>query len=1335
MANFQIPPPDILELNDGSTASNWRIWVSAWKNYTLATKLDKEEEARQVATLLAVIGKEANKVFRTFTWSSPDDAKKIVVVLKKFEEYCIPRENTIYERFLFFTRDQRESESVDQYLTELRQIAANCDFESITPDQLLRDRLVTGVRIAKVRENLLKEKKLTLEKAIDIAHAAESTAAQMKVMSAESGLNVLKEKEKEKEHTNSVPSASNDRIKDCKFCGRNHERRNCPAFGQVCAYCKKKNHFVAKCPTKSKVSTVQERFYLSVAGTGRGGREMVTLTVSKKANACTGHKVAFLMDTGAECNLLPVGVYKDVTGDHQLNLLDARGRSVLVLANGDEQPVEGKATVYVYRNGQTHKIEVNVVKGSGYEPILSKQTMLDMNLIKILDSDGDPHINGLKTGVEPLLKEYKDVFQGLGKLDGQYHIVMNESIKPIVHPPRRLPVAMTDKVQRKLEEMAADDIIEKVSQPTDWVSSMLVVRKPSTEGETKIRICLDPRDLNMAIKREHFPMPTVEEIATRLNGAKLFSVFDASNGFWQVELDNESSVLTTFNTPFGRYRWKRMPFGISSAPEVWQRKMREHIEGLSGVEVIADDFVVVGYGNTPAEWQEDHDKNVCAFLDRCRERNLKLNLKKTQLRQREVPFIGHILTPEGLKPDPHKVEAIVKMPDPTDVQALRRFLGMVNYLAKFLPRLSEETEVLRKLTEKDAQWCWLPTHADAVARVKDLIVSAPVLAYYDVSKPVTIQCDASKSGLGAAQLQDGRPVAYSSRVMTQTEQNYAQIEKELLAIVYACEKFDQYIFGKSDVIVESDHKPLETIFRKPIHSSPKRLQRMRLRLQNYDIQVKYKRGATMFLADTLSRAYPGNNTWIPSQDSDVRSVRERLFAFELEQIKHDKDLTVSPTRLRRLREETAIDEELQILSEIILQGWPESLTQASKYERPRKQVIELYWNSRDELTTEDGLIYKGHRLLIPSKERPGIIKSLHESHIGVEGTLRRARDIVYWPGITNQLKDCLSKCGICNSHRPEQCKEPLKPHDVPNLPWAKVGIDLFVLDRQSFMIAVDYYSGYFEVQDMNSTRSTRVITVLKSWFSRHGIPVTVVSDNGPPFNSEDFKNFSKEWDFHHITSSPYHPQSNGRVENAVKTCKSLLMKARADKRDPLLALLEWRNTPSEYLNASPAQLLYGRRTRTRLPVAQTLLVPHVITDIPERIKVRKQKQKFYYDRHARELPKLCEGDAIRMRLPGESKWSLGRVISDVGNRSYVVEVNGKQYRRNRRYLRTTPEELELEEFEETSLELTEPTESSPADESPPPTIPSASVVAPEPLTESRPVRDRRPPVWLQDYEC
>ncbi|CAB4021868.1 Hypothetical predicted protein [Paramuricea clavata] len=232
---------------------------------------------------------------------------------------------------------------------------------------------------------------------------------------------------------------------------------------------------------------------------------------------------------------------------------------------------------------------------------------------------------------------------------------------------------------------------------------MLAVRKPTLgpDGKVDIRISLDPKYLNGAIKREHFPMPTIEEVATRLNGAKIFSVFDASNWIWQVELDQASSRFSTFNTPFGR---------------------------LHGVEVIADDFVVVGFGSTPEEWNAEHDRNVRAFLERCREKNLNLKKEKAQLTKTEVSFIEHILTPNGLRPDSKKVEAINDMTHPTDVQSLQMFL------------------VLRRLTEKAAELCWLTAHEEAVVRIQKMISAAPVLAYYDVTKPVTIQCDAYSNG-------------------------------------------------------------------------------------------------------------------------------------------------------------------------------------------------------------------------------------------------------------------------------------------------------------------------------------------------------------------------------------------------------------------------------------------------------------------------------------------------------------------------------------------------------------------------------------------------------------
>ena len=239
--------------------------------------------------------------------------------------------------------------------------------------------------------------------------------------------------------------------------------------------------------------------------------------------------------------------------------------------------------------------------------------------------------------------------------------------------------------------MQEQDIIAPVTAPTPWVSSLVVV--PKKNGT--LRLCLDPKDLNRPIQREHYPLPTIEHVATRLYGAKVFTKLDVRNGFWHVQIDDASFYLTTFNTPFGRYRWKRMPFGIRSAPEVFQRKMHELIEGMPHVEVIADDFVGVGYGETHEQATQDHDKNLMAFLQLCQERGLKLNIDKLKLRQPEVCFIGHVATGVGLRVAPAKVKAIREMPPPTDKAGMQRLLG----LAQYLPNLSDMSSDNNVLSE------------------------------------------------------------------------------------------------------------------------------------------------------------------------------------------------------------------------------------------------------------------------------------------------------------------------------------------------------------------------------------------------------------------------------------------------------------------------------------------------------------------------------------------------------------------------------------------------------------------------------------------------------------
>ena len=287
---------------------------------------------------------------------------------------------------------------------------------------------------------------------------------------------------------------------------------------------------------------------------------------------------------------------------------------------------------------------------------------------------------------------------------------------------------------------------------------------------------------------------------------------------------------------------------------------------LEGVETDVDDILV--WGSTIQE----HDERLMKTLKRCEEINLTLNRDKCEFRVKEVIYIGHKLTAEGVKPDEQKVEAIKRMPPPEDKKGIERLLGIVNYLARFVPNMSTITKPIRELLRGDVEFQWGESQEKAFQEVKDVLTKAPILAYYDVRKPVKVTCDASKCGLGAALLQDDKPVAFASRALTDAETRYAQIEKELLAVVFAFEKFNQYTYGRC-VEVETDHKPLVSIVKKSLTSAPPRLQRMLLRLQRYEIKMMYKPGNEMIIADTLSRAY------LTDKDTNKNQMNDEIEGF------------------------------------------------------------------------------------------------------------------------------------------------------------------------------------------------------------------------------------------------------------------------------------------------------------------------------------------------------------------------------------------------------------------------------------------------------------------------
>jgi len=1284
-SNFPVPSPMVCK---GNQSSNWEFFKQQWRDYEIATSLDKRDEKIRLATFRSIMGRDCVQILQNLGLTGENTLKAAEDAL---EAYFIPKKNIVYERYEFNTCTQQAEENIDSYVSRLRKLSSTCKFGALT-DDLIRDRLIIGLNSRSTQLRLLKEQDLSLTKALGMCRASENAEKQVKVIHnkepSSENINIVKTRQTRRRqqgestaratqsnfHRGSTtkptakPPQTGTQRELCFFCGnkRHQNRKECPAYGQTCRKCKKVNHFAKVCRQEGKerrqVNQVKEEsedsddsiLSIEEITAVKGGGKRLTAKLTFYLPGDVKDQFECQLDTGATCNVIS---HKDLMillqeGDPPVKPSSVRLR----LFDGTIVKPVGETTLMIERKGKHWPIKFQVVEVNN-SPLISAETCKKLDLIKVNVEPVDyVKAEDLTTLTrEFILDNYKDVFEGLGHI-GDSSFVLNPDIKPVQHTPRRIPIALQDKVKDKLDDLETKGIIAKVSEPTEWISSMVVVTTPK-----KIRICLDPLDLNKAIQRPKYQMPTLEEVLPRITNAKVFSTLDAKDGFYQIKLDEQSSRKTTFWTPFGRYRYLRMPFGLNLAPEEFERKLHEHLDDLPGIIVLRDDILVVGNGETQEQAEQNHDQNLKRLLERARKVNLRLNSSKMCLRQPEVKFMGHIISKEGLKPDPDKVKAVENMPKPTSKKELLSLLGFVNYLAKFLPKLSEVTQPLRDLTAKEAKFMWAPQHDAAFNKVKKLVTEHPVLKFYDVKKPVTIQCDASERGLGAALLQDGQPISFASRTLSKTEQQYAQIEKECLAIVFACNKFNQYIAGKEEIIVESDHKPLQIIFKKSILTAPQRLQRMLLRLQRYNLRVTYKPGSQMYLADHLSRAS------LPLVDEFKNQFE--IFAVELEGVNPFQFIKVSSERLAQIQKSTGQDPVLETLKSTTLTGWPET-----KDQLPLN--IREYWNYREEITLHNGILLKNQRVIIPKVMRPEVLTRIHSSHQGISSCIRKAKDVVFWPGMATEIKELVEKCSVCAEYQTKNAKEPMQTHKIPDRPWSRVGVDLFALQGRNYLVLVDYYSDFIEVDELvDGTTSTEVIQLLKHQFSRHGLPDTLVSDNGPQFACKEFNQFSTAWEFDHVSSSPLHPKANGKAESSVKIVKQLFKKAKADGQDPLIALLNYRNTPTEGLDSSPAQRLMSRRTRTLLPTVSSLLYPQIATDVPMKIEQKRRQTKFFYDKSAKILPQIEVGQDVRVApLQRNQQWRSGTCLDRLSDRSYLIDVGNKVIRRNRQALKpTTPE--------------------------------------------------------------
>ena len=1277
MAQAQIPfnvsPPPPLKMKDNKT-EEWKLFRQLWDNYVVITELKKKEKQYQRAVFLNTVGTEGLRLFNTLNFKTLQDGTKedendVDLIIKKIDTIIVGETNETYERYVFNRREQGSTETVEEYVTALRDLARTCNFCDCLHDSLIRDRLVLGIKDQNTRKLLLQKKKLTLSNAVEICRSAEATTQQLRDLGEDPTVHVhavkpsnfktrmSRQGPKHNKLKSKGSSNSKDKVIKCKFCGKMHKptREECPAYGKLCNECRRMNHFASCCSRKGQVKMVEERESKS------DDTETESVDVVESINT-TSHKksgiyaemligetpIKFQVDCGATVNVIPKKYVQSTIQPGRVELKTYNKSSVWAV---------GSAMVKL-RNPKTRKkylTKFMVIEEDHLTPLISRKTSEWMGLITV-NYEKLKLLHTINSSEDPVLLEFQDVFDDSapGKLPGIVTLETEPDARPVQCGVKSIPVSLKDRVRKELENLVTQNIIAPVDKPTDWCSRLVITEKKNSDD---LRFCIDPRPLNKVLKREVHRLPVIEDVLPELSKARIFSKLDLKSGYLHCELDDESSHLTTMNTPFGRYRWRRLPFGLKVSSEIFQKKLQQALSGLDGVECVADDIIVFGVGDTKEEAQENHDQRLRALLQRCREKNIRLNRKKSVLRTASVSFLGHIVSDQGLKPDPQKIEAILKLPNPTNKTEVQRLQGSVQYLARFLPRLSEIFQPLRQLTHKDQPWIWNEEHERALKEIKHLLTTAPVLTFYDPAKELVIQCDASKSGLGATLLQEDRPVAYASRALTQTEQRYAQIEKEALAIVFSLERFHQYTFGRH-IIIQSDHKPLESIVKKPLHSAPRRLQGMMMRMLHYDVEIRWVKGKDMHIADLLSRAYLPDTT-------------EATDFAEVSAISHTG---MSDEQIQELKTHTSQDETLQELKKVIIDGWPDEKNQVPEPAKP-------YFHIRDELSSQDGLLYRGERIVIPVTLRKKMQDMLHMSHLGTESTLRRARECMFWPGMNADIKLFISTCDACRTYEMQNQKETLQPHELPDRPWEKVAADLFELEGKHYLVTVDYFSNFWEVDRLHDLSSRTVIKKLKAHFSRYGIPNILITDNGPQFISEDFIKFKKSWDFDHITISPRHSQSNGKVESAVKAAKRMMKKCRRSHSDQYKALLEIRNTPTQGLGSSPAQRLHGRRTRTNLPTTKNLLEPSgasIRHHEKQRMKELQKKQSDNYNKSAKDLPGLHEGDIVRVKpyKVGDSVWQKAVVKRRLDDRSYHIErEDGIQLRRNRRDLKQTNEDL------------------------------------------------------------
>ncbi|UYV79319.1 RRM1 [Cordylochernes scorpioides] len=1112
-------------------------------------KLNKTLEADKVSVLLTSIDVNVYKTLRDLLVPRRPSDLKYKLLVEVLTNHLYPMKNKHFERYLFHKIVQKENEPVGKFVLRLKSQADKCKFTDINEN--LCDQFVSGCFDEATLKRLLSEPFLTFDSAIIIANSVEAAKSQVNLMK-NPGHDIDNLKARSKNFK--FPCKYNN---PCKICGKsNHDTKLCKFKNAQCYICNKKGHIAPVCwnkksaqnsgmnkPNQNKLNTIQCNTLENAP------KIMVNVKIE---DADTIMEV----DTGADVSVVSKKFF--LTNLKNVTLEKYSGH--LKSFSGNMIPVFGKCLVNVSYKNYQEKLPL-IVTGQ-----FNNQTpLLGRNWIRILKADWPNcvfdicnNINVI-SNLELFLEVYKRVFEDkdlpIQGIKGS--ISLRPNAKPKFFKFRPVPFSIKEKIDKELDRLEKSQIIEKVNA-SDWSTPLVTVIKSNGE----LRLCGDFKNtLNNCIEDEKYPLPTIETMLGNLGGNKIFTKLDLSSAYHQIEMDEASKNLLVVSTHRGLYRYNRLPFGISPASAIFQRCMDSLFHDVPNTVIYLDDIFI------GSKDEQEHYRILKIIFDKLKELNFTLNKEKCLFLKKDICFLGHIINEDGVRPDSKKLEALERCKKPFDKTSLKSFLGMLSFYSKYIPNMSTLAGPLYQLLKKDNRWKWSSQCEKAFLNLKLTLLNSQALIHYSMKLPLTLTCDASAYGISGVlcHIVEGeeKPITFVSRTLSSAEVKYSQTEKEALAIVFATSKLRQYLFGRKFVL-KSDHKALTTVFGNKRLLPPliaNRLHRWALELSNFDFDIRYTNKDTMLCADAFSR--------LPLEEMNSREDNIDL-------VTHDISfLNVTPLDHLIIEEETNKDPVLNKLKEYLLED-----PQLAK----KDETMKPFLSKLENFSVLQGCIFVDSRAVIPSTCQDQMLKLLHQSHIGINRMKSLARSSVWWPKMDSQIEEFVKECSPCMHHQTAPPAENT-PWPRTNQPWQRVHVDHFYFRGDCYLLVVDANSNWIEVFPVRGTTSQENIKLLRECFARYGLPQCLVSDNGPPFNSIEFKEFLRKNNVYHLTSPAYNPSSNGIAEVSVRIIKKSLEKSLEESpnsnMDCILqnVLFNYRNTPTS-LDKPPVERLLSYVPRT-----------------------------------------------------------------------------------------------------------------------------------------------------------